>query len=170
LNSGNVENFIFPLFIYCKLEKTVLQIHGIHIICRIHRIRGIHVINGIHRIRRITFLKIGEIGEWKWLNSGKLEKIILQFPWILRIHWIYRIFGIFGIQEFLNSCNSRIFPNFWNLENKVLEFGEKISEKSRISRIFQQQKIPSIFPSSKVSRWINIYFIFHKTTIPLIPL
>ena len=115
------------------------KIRGIRGIFRILRILRIL---GILGIRRITFLKIGEIGEWKWLNSGKLEKTILQFPWILRIHGIYRIFrffGIFGIQKFQNSCNSRIFPSFWNLENKVLEFGEKIYEQSRISRISKKK-------------------------------
>jgi hypothetical protein len=45
------------------------------------------------------------------------------------------------------------------LENKVLEFREKIPEKSGIPRISQK-----IFTSSKVSRWININSIFCETT------
>jgi hypothetical protein len=74
-----------------------------------------------------------------------LEKTIVEIPWIRGIHEIHGIHGIQeirgirgiqGIQEFPNVCNSRISPNFQNLENKILEFGEKISEKSGIPRIY----------------------------------
>jgi hypothetical protein len=82
-----------------------------------------------------------------------LEKTIFEIPWIVGIHGIrgiFRIFeilgilgiigiigipGICGIQEFQNCFNSRISPNFRNLENKVLEFGYIILEKSGIPRI-----------------------------------
>jgi hypothetical protein len=124
-----VENFIFSVFISWKLEKTVLQIRGIrrrHGICGVHKIPGIH---GILRIWRITFFKIGEIGEYISLNSWKLEKTILENPLILGIHGIHGIHGIFGICRIFGICgnsrNSRV-PRFLQFQDfqKFSESGE----------------------------------------------
>jgi hypothetical protein len=89
------------------------------------------------------------------LNSGKLEKTILQFPWILRIHGITEFLDF---AEFLEFRSSKILaiPGFshlfeiwriksWNLEKN---FSKSQEFQEFIKLIFHQ------------------YFLLH----PLIPL